>query len=150
MLNLLSYDLLWYISDFLNIEDTLKISSINPKDNLFIIYYTPYVNKIKKWYTKYKNKRNIRYLTLLNQFQNFNKKMYNAYFSNIFFNLYNLKKLKKFLKEYHFYSLLKYFFKNSSNETEILELYQLTINNMTYSNLKKFLKKLPVKLLLRM
>jgi hypothetical protein len=142
MLNSLPDDLLWHVSSFLNVSDSLKI------DKSFNIYYTPYAIKIQKWYRKCKEKRDLRYSILKNEFQIRNKKMYTAFYANIFFNLYNMKKLIKFLKEYYFLSLLKYFCRDIQNE-DILHIYDNTLENMTYSNCKKFLKILPMKLLLR-
>jgi hypothetical protein len=154
MLNHLPHDILFEISSYLNIIDTLKF--ITSVDNYFIIYYTSYVIKIQKWYFKYKKRRDVRYLLLKEQFQIRNQKIYSAYYLNIFFSLYYLNKLKKNLKEYYFYSLLKYHYNDIENEDidedekkNIFELYKYTMKNMNYSNLKIFLKKLPMKLLLR-
>jgi len=141
-MNRLPYDILFEISSYLNIIDTFKINI----DNYFTLYYTPYIIKIQKWYFKYKKKRDIRYLILKEQFQIRNEKMYNAFYANIFFNLYNMKKLKKTLKGYHFYSNLDYY---CSDDEDILHMHENIIENMNYSNCKKFLKKLPMKLLLR-
>ena len=142
MLNSLPDDLLWHVSSFLNVSDSLKI------DKSFIIHYTLYTIKIQKWFRKYKEKKDLRYCILKHEFQIRNEKMYTAFYANIFFNLYNMKKLRKFLKEYYFLSLLKYFCKDIQNE-DILHIYDDTLENMSYSNCKKFLKKLPMKLLLR-
>ena len=139
MLHHLPDDILFVISSYLNIIDTLKI------DNCFNLYYTPYIIKIQKWYFKYKKRRDIRYLTLKEEFQIRNEKMYNAFYANIFFNLYNMKKLRKTLKGYHFYSKLDYY---CSDDEDILHIHENIIENMTYLNCKKFLKKLPMKLLL--
>ena len=139
MLNNLPDDLLWYLASFLNVSDTLKI------DHSFTIYYTPFVLKIQKWFRKYKERRDLRYSILINEFQIRNEKMYTAFYANIFFNLYNIKKLRKTLKEYHFFSMLKYF----CSDEDIFNNYDYTLQNMTYSNCKIFLKKLPMKLVLR-
>jgi len=156
MLDHLHDDILFEISSYLNIIDTLKFIRSLKIDNYFILYYTQYIIKIQKWYFKYKKRRNIRYVTLKEQFQIRNEKIYSAYYLNIFFSLYYLNKLKKNLKEYYFYSLLKYHYndiekvdRDGDEKKYIFELYEYTIENMSYSNCKKFLKKLPMKLLLR-
>lgn len=146
MLSNLPDDILFEISSYLNIIDTLKVMTFLKMDNCFILYYTPYIIKIQKWYFKYKKRRDIRYLTLKQEFQIRNEKMYTSFYANIFFSLYNLNKLKKRLKEYHFYCLLEYY---CSDDKDILHMHENIIENMTYSNCKKFLKKLPMKLLLR-
>jgi hypothetical protein len=146
MLYHLPDDILFVISSYLNIIDTLKI------DNCFTFYYTPYIIKIQKWYFKYKKRRDIRYVTLKEQFHIRNEKMYTAFYANIFFSLYNLNKLKKRLKEYHFYCLLEYYYRyieKSEEKLIIFNLYEYTVKNISYSNLKNFLKKLPMKLLLK-
>ena len=142
MLNNLPDDLLWYLASFLNVSDTLKI------DHSFTIYYTSYAIKIQNWFRKYKESRDLRYLILRNEFQIRNEKMYTAYYANIFFNLYNMIKLKKTLKQYHFFARLKYFYRDTQNE-DIFNNYDYILQNMTYSNCKIFLKKLPMELLLR-
>jgi len=139
MLNNLPDDLLWYLASFLNVSDTLKI------DHSFVIYYTPYVQRIQKWFRKYKESRDTRYSILRNEFQIRNEKMYTAFYANIFFNLYNMKKLRKTLKEYHFFSKLKYF----CRDEYIFNNYDYTLQNMSYSNCKIFIKKLPMELVLR-
>jgi len=152
MLSNLPDDILFEISSYLNIIDTLKVMTFLKMDNCFNLYYTPYIIKIQKWYFKYKKRRDIRYLTLKQEFQIRNEKMYTSFYANIFFSLYNLNKLKKRLKEYHFYCLLEYYLRDIEKSEEkliIFNLYEYTIKNMSYSNLKKFLKKLPMKLLLR-
>ena len=143
MIKELPDDILWYLSDFLNVSDTLKI------DNCFVDYYNPYVKKIQKWYRKYKEKRDLRYSILKNEFQIRNEKMYTAFYSNIFFCLYNLKKNRKKFEEYHYFCILKYFYKDE-DFTEISELYNYTLNNYSYTNLKIFLRKLKINCILRL
>ena len=142
MLNNLPDDLLWHLSSFLNVSDTLKI------DYSFTIYYTPYAKKIQKWYCKYKERRDFRYSILKNEFQIRNEKMYTAFYANIFFNLYDMKKLIKNLKQYHFFAKLEYYTRYTQNE-DIFDNYDYILQNTTYSNCKIFLKKLPMELILR-
>lgn len=136
-------DLLFEIGSYLSIEDELKI---NYKLRETI---EPSVRKIQLWYNKYNRKRDIRYFTLYNEFQKRNEKMLECYYANIFFSLYNIRKLRKTLNEYYFFSLIDYFYRSSDQRESILCLYNKTLEKPTYTNLKIFLKRLPVKLILK-
>ena len=136
-------DLLFEIGSYLSIEDELKI---NYKLRETI---EPSVRKIQLWYNKYNRKRDIRYFTLYNEFQKRNEKMLDSYYANIFFSLYNIRKLRKTLNEYYFFSLIDYFYRSSDQRESILCLYNKTLEKPTYTNLKIFLKRLPVKLILK-
>jgi hypothetical protein len=74
--------------------------------------------------------------------------MLECYYANVFFSLYNIKKLRKTLNEYYFLSLINYFYRSSEQRESILCLYNKTLEKPTYTNLKIFLKRLPVKLIL--
>ena len=87
-------DLLYEIGSYLSLQDELKI---NYKLRETI---EPSVRKIQLWYNKYNRKRDIRYFTLYNEFQKRNEKMLECYYANIFFSLYNIRKLRKTLNEY--------------------------------------------------
>lgn len=135
--------LLFEIGSYLSLEDELKI---NYKLRETI---EPTIRKIQLWYKKYKRKRDIRYSTLYKEFQKRNEKMLECYYANVFFSLYNIRKLRKTLNEYYFLSLINYFYRSSDERESILCLYNKTLENPTYTNLKIFLKRLPVKLILR-
>ena len=132
-------DLLFEIGSYLSLEDELKIN-YKLRDT---------IRKIQLWYKKYKRKRDIRYSTLYKEFQKRNEKILECYYANVFFSLYNIRKLRKTLNEYYFLSLINYFYRSSEQRESILCLYNKTLEKPTYSNLKIFLKRLPVKLILR-
>lgn len=137
-------DIFYEICSYLSLEEELKINH-ELRQSL-----EPHVRKIQLWYRKYKEKRYIRYTTLYNEFQKRNPKMLECYYGNVFFSLYNIKKLRKSLNEYHFYCILDYYYRDYSQELEsILCLYHKTLVKPTYTNLKFFLKKLPIKVILR-
>lgn len=144
MLNKLPEDIFLEISTYLNLIDKLSMG------NYFSNYYNPFVTKIQKWYRKYKIKRDVRYLTLYNQFQIRNKKMYTSNYVNIFFSLYNISRLRKKMKEYHFYCTMDYFYRNDISKNNIFDLYYYTLTYPTYTNLKKFLKEIKMELKLRL
>jgi len=144
MLQNLPDDLLFHISSFLDVIDTL-----NMEIKSFVVEYSQSAKIIQKWYRKYKKLRDIRYAVLLNEFSKRNEKLYKAYYANIFFSLYNQRKVRKLLKEYHFYCRLEYFYRDST-EKIIFEDYDNTLKNLTYTTIKSFLKKLPVYLILRL
>lgn len=75
--------------------------------------------------------------------------MLECYYGNVFFSLYNIKKLRKRLNEYHFYCILDYYFRDTQEQESIVCLYHKTLVNPTYTILKFFLKKLPIKVILR-
>jgi hypothetical protein len=132
-------DLLFEIGSYLSLEDELKIN-YKLRDT---------IRKIQLWYKKYKRKRDIRYSTLYKEFQKRNEKILECYYANVFFSLYNIRKLRKTLNEYYFLSLINYFYRSSEQRESILCLYNKTLEKPTYTNLKIFLKRLPVKLILR-
>ena len=138
-----SEDIFYEICSYLSLEDELKINH-ELRQSL-----EPHVIKIQIWYRKYKNKRDIRYTTLYNEFQKRNLKMLESYYGNIFFSLYNIRKLRKNLNEYHFYCILDYYYRGTPELESIVCLYHKTLSNPTYTNLKLFLKKLPIKVIFR-
>ena len=145
MIDKLSEDILWEITKFLNIQDYLNIECFS----YFRVYYTPSMIIIQRWYRKYKKRRNSRYEVLFNEFQKRNEKMYDSFYANIFFSLYNLRKLRKTLNEYHFYSIMQYYLKGSPKLNDLNLKYKYTLENPTYTNLKKFLSELPTILIVR-
>jgi hypothetical protein len=58
MINKLPDDILWHISNFLSVRDSLKL------DSSFSEYYNPYAVKIQRWYRKYKKMRDTKYVFL--------------------------------------------------------------------------------------
>lgn len=136
-------DIFYEICSYLSLEDQLKIN------NKLRQSLEPHAMKIQLWYHKYKGKRDIRYLTLFNEFQKRNEKMLDCYYGNVFFSLYNIKKLRERLNEYHFYCILDYYYRDSQELESIVCLYHKTLVNLTYTILKFFLKKLPIKVILR-
>lgn len=145
MIDRLPDDILWEITRFLSIQDYLDVGFFSD----FRVYYTPSVITIQKWYRRYKKRRDNRYEVLFNEFQKRNEKMYDTFYANIFFSLYNLRKLRKRLNEYHFYSIMEYYLRESPNLIDLNFKYKYTLENPTYTNLKKFLKELPPRLILR-
>ena len=145
MINKLPDDILWEITKFLRIQDYLNVEWFAYVRE----YYTPSVITIQRWYRKYKKRRDNRYRILFNEFQKRNEKMYDTFYANIFFSLYNLRKLRKRLNEYHFYSIMEYYLRESPNLIDLNLKYKYTLKNPTYTNLKKFLKNLPPRLILR-
>lgn len=145
MINKLPEDILWEITKFLRVQDYL-----NAEWFLYIrVYYTPSAITIQRWYRKYKKSRDNRYRILYNEFQKRNEKMYDTFYANIFFSLYDLRKLRKRLNEYHFYSIMEYYLRESPNFIDLNLKYKYTLEKPTYTNLKKFLKELPPRLILR-
>lgn len=144
MLEKLPDDILFHVSTFLDVIDTL-----NMEINSFVVEYSQSTKIIQKWYRKHKKLRDTRYTVLLNEFSKRNERLYKAYYANIFFTLYNQRRVRKLLKEYHFYAVLKYYFQNDI-DTKIFEDYDYTLKNLTYTTIKSFLKKLPVRLILRL
>jgi hypothetical protein len=146
-------DLQYNITTFLNIIDTITFyKSLNCKF-LLDVYYISAI-KIQQWYKKYKSTRYIRYETLKAEYQKSNEKMYTTRYLEIFFVSYNVKQLIKRLREYHFYARMDYYYRCDETEKEryeeksnIFKLYKYTLDNLSYSNLKIFLKQITIPLL---
>ena len=80
--------------------------------------------------------------------------MYTTRYLEIFFVSYKIKQLIKRLKEYHFYARMDYYYRCDETEkeryeerTNIFKLYRYTVENLSYSNLKIFLKRITIPLL---
>jgi hypothetical protein len=140
MIDKLSDDLVWYLSHFLPVSDSLKLGK--PITD----YYNPKALIIQRWYRKYKKIRELRYKILKNEFQ-LNKKIYNCFYLNIRFILYDLSKLKIKMNEYLSESYLNFYLKNNTNKDEIKNIFFKTREEFTYNNIKYYLKMLPVKML---
>lgn len=146
-------DLQYNVTTFLNIVDTITLyESLNFHD--LLNYYYSSAIKIQQWYKKYKTQRYIRYETLKAEYQKCNKKMYTTKYLEVFFVSYNIKQLIKQLREYHFYARMDYYYRCDETEKEryeerinIFKLYRNTLDNLSYSNLKIFLKQITIPLL---
>jgi hypothetical protein len=79
MLEKLPDDILFHVSTFLNVIDTL-----NMEINSFVVEYSQSTKIIQKWYRKHKILRDTRYTVLLNEFSKRNERLYKAYYANIF------------------------------------------------------------------
>lgn len=148
MLAKLPEDLLFEISNYLDIIDTItfeKSLRIQPS------FFLPYVEKIQKWYKKYKKARDIRYKVIYDEYQLRNKLLYDAYYAQIFFGLYNIRKVRERIKEYHFYLLIDYYYRTDPDEKDrIISLLSITLENPSYSNLKQFARELKIELIMRL
>jgi len=139
-------DLQYNIITFLNIVDTITLYDALGFHYLLNHYHSSAI-KIQQWYKKYKNARYIRYETLKAEYQKRND-------LEIFFVSYKIKQLIKRLKEYHFYARMDYYYRCDETEkeryeerTNIFKLYRYTVKNLSYSNLKIFLKRITIPLL---
>ena len=146
-------DLQYNIITFLNIVDTITLYDSLDFHYLLNHYHSSAI-KIKQWYKKYKNARYIRYETLKAEYQKRNEKMYTTRYLEIFFVSYKIKQLIKRLKEYHFYARMDYYYRCDETDkeryeerTNIFKLYRYTVENLSYSNLKIFLKRITIPLL---
>lgn len=148
MISNLPEDLVIEITKYLNIIDILHFDN-SLKLNYFCNLYTPNTNIIQKWYRKYKKIRNTRYMIYYNEYQARNEYIYKTRYAQMFFSLYDISKLKKKMNEYHFYSILDYYYRNENN-SDIFDLYEHTITHPTYYNLKKFLRIIKVEVLRRL
>ena len=148
MLSQLPEDLLFEISNYLDIIDTItfeKSLRIQPS------FFLPYALKIQSWYKKYKEARDVRYKVIYDEYQLRNKLLYDAYYAQIFFGLYNIRKLRKRIKEYHFYLLIDYYYRSDPDEMDrIISLLSITLENPSYSNLKQFARELKIELIMRL
>lgn len=146
-------DLQYNVTTFLNIVDTITLyESLNFHD-LLNHYYSSAI-KIQQWYKKYKILRYVRYGTLKAEYQKSNEKMYTTRYLEIFFVSYDIEQLIKRLREYHFYARMDYYYRCDEIEkerykerTNIFKLYRYTLDNLSYSNLKIFLKQITIPLL---
>jgi len=146
-------DLQYNITTFLNIVDTITL--YDSLDFHYVLnHYHSSAIMIQQWYKKYKNARYIRYETLKAEYQKRNEKMYTTRYLEIFFVSYKIKQLIKRLKEYHFYARMDYYYRCDETEkeryeerTNIFKLYRYTLENLSYSNLKIFLKRITISLL---
>ena len=125
MLSRLPEDLLIEISEYLNIIDILHLDKLL-KLNYFYNLYTPNANIIQRWYRKYKKIRYTRYMIYYNEYQARNEYIYKTRYAQMFFSLYDIPKLKKKMKEYHFYCILDYFYRNENN-SDIFDLIVLKL-----------------------
>ena len=148
MLSQLPEDLLFEISNYLDIIDTItfeKTLQIQPS------FFLPHVEKIQKWYKKYKKARDVRYKVIYDEYQLRNKLLYRAYYAQIFFGLYNIRKVRKRINEYHFYLLIDYYCRSDPDEKDrIISLLSITLENPSYSNLKQFTRELKIELIRRL
>jgi hypothetical protein len=149
----ISDDLQYNITIYLNIVDTITLYESLDFYSL-LNYYHSFAKRIQQWYRKYKKSRDIRYQILLAEYQKRNNKMCSTKYLEIFFVSYNVKRLIKRLREYHFYARMDYFYRCDESEKEgyiqrnnILKLYRYTLENHSYSNLKIFLKEIIIPLL---
>jgi len=146
-------DLQYNITTFLSIVDTIILYDALGFHYLLNHYHSSAI-MIQQWYKKYKNARYIRYETLKAEYQKSNEKMYTTRYLEIFFVSYKIKQLIKRLKEYHFYARMDYYYRCDETEkeryeerTNIFKLYRYTVKNLSYSNLKIFLKRITIPLL---
>lgn len=146
-------DLQYNITTFLSIVDTITLYD-TLGFHYILNHYHSSARKIQQWYKKYKNLRFIRYETLKAEYQKRNEKMYTTRYIEIFFVSYKIKQLVKRLKEYHFYARMDYYYRCDEYEqeryierTNIFKLYRYTLENLSYSNLKIFLKRITISLL---
>lgn len=148
MLSNLPEELLFEISKYLDIIDTITLEdSLKIEPSLFL----PYAFNIQRWYRKYKKARDVRYKVIYDEYQFRNKLLYRAYYAQIFFGLYNIRKLRKRIKEYHFYLLIDYYYRSDPDEMDrIITLHSITLENPSYSNLKKFVRELKIELIMRL
>jgi hypothetical protein len=61
-------------------------------------------------------------------------------YAEINFLLYDIRKLRVKISKYHFYAIIKYYYRYEPDKEEVIINYYYTINRPTYSNLKKFLR----------
>lgn len=141
-------DLLIEITKYLNIIDILHLDN-SLKLNYFYNLYTHNTKIIQTWYRKYKKIRYTRYMIYYNEYQARNKYMYTTRYAQMFFSLYDIRKLTRRIKEYHFLCILEYFYRNETNK-DIYDLYELVITHPTYYNLKIFLREVKIEILLRL
>jgi hypothetical protein len=141
-------DLQYNITTFLNIVDTINL--YNALDFQYLLNkYHSFAKRIQQWYKKYKKIRYTRYMIYYNEYQARNEHIYKTRYAQMFFSLYNIPKLMKKMKEYHFYCILDYFYRDEHN-SDIFDLYEHTVTHPTYYNLKKFLRIIKVEVLLRL
>jgi DNA polymerase III delta prime subunit len=148
MISNLPEDLVIEITKYLNIIDIIHLNN-SLKLKYFYNLYTPKANIIQKWYRKYKKIRYTRYMIYYKEYQSRNDYIHTTRYAQMFFSLYDIPKLKKRMKEYHFYSLFDYYYRNEDNN-DIFNLYEHTITHPTYYNLKKFLRIIKIEILRRL
>lgn len=151
MLSQLPEDLLFEISNYLDMKDRIMLDNSFKIEPSLLSLYLPSVYKIQSWYKKYKKARDIRYKVIYDEYQLRNKLLYDAYYAQIFFGLYNIRKVRERIKEYHFYLLIDYYYRSDPDEKDrIISLLSITLENPSYSNLKQFARELKIELIMRL